>query len=100
MLIARHCPAQRDETAGYTADLLRELEPRHLLWIADPDGQQVPPELNYFTHFLSSEMPECLIATYWEGRRQGALVLKRVFLFPQTATGAIRLGRARHPRRR
>lgn len=71
MLVARHCPAQRDEAAGYAADGLRGLEPRHLLWIADPDGKQVPPELNYFTRFLSSEVPECLIATYWEGRRQG-----------------------------
>lgn len=71
LLVARHCPERRDEAAGYAADMLRALEPRHLLWIADPDGQQVPPELNYFTRFLSSEAPECLIASYWEGRRLG-----------------------------
>lgn len=71
LLVARHCPTQRDEAAGYAADMLRALEPRHLLWVADPDGKQVPPELNYFTRFLSSEVPECLIASYWEGRRLG-----------------------------
>ncbi len=70
MIVARHCPAHRDEAATFAGETLRRLEPRHLLWISDPDGHQVPPELRYFTEFLSSEVPENLIATYWEGRRQ------------------------------
>jgi hypothetical protein len=71
MLVARHCPERRAEAADFAADTLRALAPRHLLWMADPDGRQIPPELGYYTRFLSSEVPECLIATYWEGRRLG-----------------------------
>lgn len=69
LVVARHCPARRDEAVDFAATTLRRLQPRHLLWIADPDGQQIPPELHYFTEFLSSEMPECVIAAYWEGCR-------------------------------
>jgi len=69
MVVARHCPAKRAEAAAFAAETLRRLQPRHLLWMSDPDGKQMPPELRYFTEFLSSEAPECLIASYWEGRR-------------------------------
>lgn len=69
LLVARYCPSKREEAAAFAGETFRRLEPRHLLWIADPDGEQVPPELQYFTEFLSSEVPECLIASYWEGRR-------------------------------
>jgi hypothetical protein len=69
MVAARHCPRLRDEAAAFGAETFRRLEPRHLLWISDPDGRQVPPELRYFTEFLSSEVPEGMIASYWEGRR-------------------------------
>ena len=69
MLVARHCPEQREEAAAFAAATLQRLQPRHLLWISDPDGQQIPPAVNYFTRFLSSEMPEGAIASYWEGRR-------------------------------
>ena len=68
LVVARHCPPKRAEASAFAGETLRRLEPRHLLWIVDPDGEQVPPELNYFTKFLSSEVPECLIASYWEGR--------------------------------
>lgn len=68
LIVAQHCPPCRDEAVAFAEETFRRLEPRHLLWIADPDGQQVPPELHYFTEFLSSEVPECLIASYWEGR--------------------------------
>lgn len=69
MVVARHCPALRPDAAAFAQETLARLSPRHLLWISDPDGRQIPPELNYFTRFLSSELPECLIASYWEGRR-------------------------------
>lgn len=69
MLLARHCPAKRDEAVAFAKETFQRLEPKHLLWISDPDGEQVPPELQYFTEFLSSEVPECLIASYWEGRQ-------------------------------
>jgi len=69
MVVARHCPEKRAEAVRFASNTLRFLQPRHLLWISDPDGHQVPPSLNYFTHFLSSEVPECMIASYWEGRR-------------------------------
>lgn len=69
LVVARHCPAQRNEAVQFAATTLQRLQPRHLLWIADPDGRQIPPELRYFTEFLSSEMPECVIAAFWEGRR-------------------------------
>lgn len=69
LVVARHCPQKRDEAVRFAAGTLQHLRPRHLLWISDPDGQQVPPAVNYFTLFLSSEVPECLIASYWEGRR-------------------------------
>jgi len=68
MIVAKHCPPCRGEAVAFAAETFQRLEPRHLLWIADPDGKQVPPELHYFTEFLSSEVPECLIASYWEGR--------------------------------
>ncbi|MBE35651.1 MAG: hypothetical protein CMI16_08890 [Opitutaceae bacterium] len=71
LVVARHCPQKRDEAAKFAGETFRRLEPRHLLWIADPDGEQIPPELKYFTEFLSSEVPECLIASYWEGRQLG-----------------------------
>jgi len=69
MIVAKHCPPCRDEAVAFAKETFQRLEPRHLLWIADPDGKQVPPELKYFTEFLSSEVPECLIASYWEGRQ-------------------------------
>jgi hypothetical protein len=69
LVVARHCPELREQAAGYAGETLRRLEPWHLLWMADPDGRQIPPELAYYTRFLSSEVPECLIASYWEGRR-------------------------------
>lgn len=69
LVVARYCPAKRDEAAAFAEETFRRLEPRHLLWISDPDGKQIPPELHYFTEFLSSEVPECLIASYWEGRQ-------------------------------
>jgi len=69
MVVARHCPEKRDEAVAFAAETLRRFAPRHLLWISDPDGRQVPPEVAYFTRFLSSEVPENLIASYWEGRR-------------------------------
>ncbi|MBE7537726.1 MAG: hypothetical protein HS122_04885 [Opitutaceae bacterium] len=69
MLVARHCPEQREEAVNFAATTLKKLSPRHLLWISDPDGRQIPPAVNYFTHFLSSEMPEGIIASYWEGRQ-------------------------------
>lgn len=69
LVVARHCPALREEAAAFAATTLRRLRPRHLLWISDPDGRQVPAEVNYFTRFLSSEMPENVVASYWEGRR-------------------------------
>lgn len=71
LVVARHCPAKRDEAAHFAATTLQRLRPRHLLWISDPDGRQIPPAVNYFTRFLSSELPENLIASYWEGRRLG-----------------------------
>jgi hypothetical protein len=69
LVVARHCPEQRDEAATFAATTLQKLRPRHLLWISDPDGKQIPPAVRYFTRFLSSEVPECVIASYWEGRR-------------------------------
>lgn len=69
MVVARHCPPQRESAARFAAGTLQRLEPRHLLWISDPDGQQIPASANYFSHFLSSEVPENMIASYWEGRR-------------------------------
>ncbi len=69
MVVARHCPPLREEAAAFGAETFRRLQPHHLLWISDPDGRQVPPELRYFTEFLSSEVPEGMIASYWEGRR-------------------------------
>jgi len=69
MVVARHCPEKRAEAAAFAAGTLQKLQPRHLLWISDPDGRQIPPEVNYFTRFLSSEVPENIIASYWEGRR-------------------------------
>lgn len=69
LVVARHCPELRDEATRFAATTLEKLTPRHLLWISDPDGQQVPPAVNYFTRFLSSEVPENMVASYWEGRR-------------------------------
>jgi len=69
MVVAQHCPEKREEAATFAATTLKKLSPRHLLWISDPDGRQVPPAVNYFTRFLSSEVPENMIASYWEGRR-------------------------------
>jgi hypothetical protein len=69
MVVARHCPEKRDEAVKFAAETLRRLEPRHLVWVSDPDGKQIPPAVNYFTRFLSSEAPEGMIASYWEGRR-------------------------------
>jgi len=69
MVVARHCPEKRDEAVKFAGETLNRLQPRHLVWISDPDGKQVPPAVNYFTRFLSSEAPECMIASYWEGRR-------------------------------
>jgi len=69
LVVARHCPRKKDEATAFAEETFRRLQPKHLLWIADPDGQQIAPELRYFTEFLSSELPECLIASYWEGRR-------------------------------
>ncbi len=69
MVVARHCPPKRDEAVAFASETLRRLQPHHMLWIADPDGEQIPTELRYFTEILSSEVPECLIASYWEGRR-------------------------------
>lgn len=69
MVVARYCPPKRDEAVAFASETLKRFSPRHLLWISDPDGKQVPPAVNYFTRFLSSEMPENLIASYWEGRQ-------------------------------
>jgi hypothetical protein len=69
VVVARHCPDRREEAAEFCRETYRRLRPDHLLWISDPDGKQIPAELKYFTEFLSSEVPECLIASYWEGRR-------------------------------
>lgn len=69
LVVARHCPPQREEAVAFASETFQRCTPRHLLWISDPDGKQVPPTLNYFTRFLSSELPENLIAAYWEGRR-------------------------------
>jgi len=69
MVVVRHCPPKRDQAVAFVSKVLAQLEPKHLLWICDPDGRQIPPELRYFTEFLSSEVPECVIASYWEGRR-------------------------------
>jgi hypothetical protein len=69
MVVARHCLEKREEAADFCRETYRRLRPDHLLWISDPDGRQIPPELRYFTEFLSSEVPECLVASYWEGRR-------------------------------
>jgi hypothetical protein len=68
MVVARHCPEKRDEAVKFAAETLRRLEPRHLVWVSDPDGKQIPPAVDYFRRFLSSEAPECMIASYWEGR--------------------------------
>ena len=69
MVVARHCPPKREEAAQFAAGTLERLSPRHLLWISDPDGEQIPASVNYFSHFLSSEVPENMIASYYEGRR-------------------------------
>ncbi len=69
LVVARYCPTQRQGAAEFAQETFQRLSPGHLLWISDPDGRQIPPEVNYFTRFLSSELPECLIAAYWEGRR-------------------------------
>lgn len=69
MVVARHCPEKCDEAVKFASETLRRLEPRHLVWVSDPDGKQIPPAVNYFTRFLSSEAPEGMIASYWEGRR-------------------------------
>ncbi len=71
LMVTRYCPAKRDEAKAFAEETFQRLEPRHLLWISDPDGKQIPPEVKYFSEFLSSEAPECLIASYWEGRQQG-----------------------------
>lgn len=70
VVVARHAPERREQAAAFCTETYRRLRPEHLLWISDPDGKQIPPELQYFTEFLSSEVPECLVASYWEGRRQ------------------------------
>lgn len=69
LAVARHCPEHREAAAAFAATTLQRLRPRQLLWISDPDGRQIPPAVNYFTRFLSSELPENLVASYWEGRR-------------------------------
>lgn len=69
VVVARHCPEERDEAVTFCAETFRRLRPDHLLWISDPDGKQIPPELRYFTEFLSSEVPEGVVASYWEGRK-------------------------------
>ena len=71
MVVARHCPAKRQEAAAFCQETYRRMRPDHLLWISDPDGEQIPPELRYFSEFLSSEVPECVVASYWEGRNLG-----------------------------
>ncbi len=69
LVVARHCPPKRDEAAAFASETLKRFQPRHLLWISDPDGKQLPAAVNYFSRFLSSEMPENLIASYYEGRQ-------------------------------
>ena len=71
LVVARHCPELRDEAAAFAETTFRRLEPRHLLWVADPDGRQIPPAVGYFTRFVSSELPEVLLAPRWEGRSLG-----------------------------
>lgn len=69
VVVARRCPEQREAAVTFCTETYRRLGPEHLLWIRDPDGKQIPPELRYFTEFMSSEVPEGVVASYWEGRR-------------------------------
>jgi hypothetical protein len=71
LVVAKNCPEQREEAVNFARTTLERMQPHHLLWIADPDGEQIPAGCQYFTEFLSSEVPENIIASYWEGVRLG-----------------------------
>jgi hypothetical protein len=49
--------------------MMASLDPTHLHWIVDVDGEQLLPELKYYGHCLSSEAPGSFLAAYWKGRK-------------------------------
>ncbi|MBM3264039.1 MAG: hypothetical protein FJY97_11525 [candidate division Zixibacteria bacterium] len=67
----RHVPKIAGETIAQARRLLDAVDATRLLWFFDPDGRQLLPEVAYYGHCLSSEMPASFLATYWRGRRDG-----------------------------
>ncbi len=67
----RHAPAIADAALRQARHLLEAVDATRLLWLFDPDGKQLLPEITYYGHCLSSEMPASFLATYWRGRLDG-----------------------------
>ena len=63
------CPSDRSQMQALGRKLLQSLDQAHLHWLYDPDGKQLLPEISYYGHCLSSEVPSSFLAAYWKGRR-------------------------------
>jgi hypothetical protein len=67
VIAAQHNPDQKIQTTARR--MAGSLDPTHLRWIVDLDGQQLLPELRYYGQCLSSEAPGSFLAAYWKGRK-------------------------------
>ena len=67
VIAAQHNPGRNIQSVARR--MVGSLNPTHLHWIVDLNGQQLLPELRYYGQCLSSEAPGSFLAAYWKGRK-------------------------------
>lgn len=71
VIAQRHAPVIADAARAQAQRLLAQIDATRLLWMVDPDGRQLLPEISYYGQCLSSEVPSTFLAAYWRGRLDG-----------------------------
>ncbi|MBI4028378.1 MAG: hypothetical protein HY360_25560 [Verrucomicrobia bacterium] len=71
MLLAEAAPWMRGPARGHLTRVLNQVDLPHLVWMIDPDGNQVQPVHRHWLDSLTAKGIAPWLAAYWAGRRLG-----------------------------
>ena len=66
-----HAPEIAVDALALAKRILDVIDGPHLLWIHDPDGDQLSKYDQFMNNILSSEGPATVLTCFWRGRVQG-----------------------------
>jgi len=66
-----YAPGIADQAQGLARKILDVIDDKHLLWVYDPDGDQLSKYDKFMDNCLSSEGPATAMLAFWRGRTRG-----------------------------